>query len=70
MQNFKNILKFKFITATLSDLAEKIRLTFFGTSFYKSLLPQKEKPIMSDVPEGWEERQSRSTGKIAISFVT
>ena len=24
---------------------------------------------MSDVPEGWEERQSRSTGKIAINFV-
>ena len=24
---------------------------------------------MSDVPEGWEERQSRSTGKIAINLV-
>ena len=24
---------------------------------------------MSDVPEGWEERQSRSTGKIDINFV-
>ena len=61
-------MKFKFFTAMLSDPAEKIRLTFFVTSFYKTL--EKEKPIMSDVPEGWEERQSRSTGKIAISFVT